>query len=151
VVDLNDGSATVVVGTFDAAASPARCDTEHVAVDLDLAAGRRALPIRPDFECALVVLDGTVEADGVPVVPGRLAYLGTGRSELTLRSPASARVLLLGGVPLGDELLMWWNFVARTRDEVDAAVASWNDDDGRFGHVASPLTRIPSPRPTWNA
>ncbi|HST66898.1 MAG TPA: pirin-like C-terminal cupin domain-containing protein, partial [Mycobacteriales bacterium] len=59
------------------------------------------------------------------------------------------RVLLLGGVPFGEPILMWWNFVARTREEITGAYAQWKAEDGRFGEVHSRLDRIPAPPPPW--
>ena len=44
---------------------------------------------------------------------------------------------------------MWWNFVARTREELDRAYDDWAAGDGRFGAVPSDLGRIPAPRPPW--
>jgi hypothetical protein len=44
---------------------------------------------------------------------------------------------------------MWWNFVARTTEEVDRAYEHWQAADARFGTVDSPLARIPAPRPMW--
>ena len=60
-----------------------------------------------------------------------------------------ARVLLLGGEPFGEPILMWWNFVARSRDELDAAYRQWESDHPRFGRLRSPLPRIPAPTPFW--
>jgi hypothetical protein len=40
---------------------------------------------------------------------------------------------------------MWWNFVARSRAEVEAATREWNAQEPRFGSVSSPLARIPAP------
>jgi redox-sensitive bicupin YhaK (pirin superfamily) len=149
-VELDHATATVVVGDFAGLVSPARRDTDHVGVDLALRVGRTVAPLRPDYEYALVVLAGAVESDSVVVGPGQLAYLGTGRTEVALDTTESTRVMLLGGVPFTGELLMWWNFVARTTAEVDAAYASWQQEDGRFGRVASPLSRISAPRPVWS-
>jgi hypothetical protein len=59
--------------------------------------------------------------------------------------------MLLGGVPFESEIHMWWNFVARSRNEIDQAFNSWRDDDGRFGTVASNLDRINTPAPFWRA
>jgi redox-sensitive bicupin YhaK (pirin superfamily) len=70
---------------------------------------------------------------------------GQGRDELVLHTDTTARLLLLGGEPFAEPLLMWWNFVARTRVEVDTATRAWNALDPRFGQVASPLARIPAP------
>jgi redox-sensitive bicupin YhaK (pirin superfamily) len=150
-VELGAATATVLVGAFAGARSPARRDTDHVGVDVVLRAGRTAVPLQPAHEHAAVVLEGAVDIDGTVVEPGHLAYLGTARDEVPLATREGAQLLLLGGTPFEDEILMWWNFVARTTDEVDAAVASWASDDGRFGVVGSPLQRIPAPRPAWSA
>ena len=79
------------------------------------------------------------------VAPDELVYLGEGRAELTLGVPRGSHALLIGGVPMREPLLMWWNFVARTYDEIDAARAGWNSETHRFGTVASTLARIPAP------
>jgi hypothetical protein len=55
--------------------------------------------------------------------------------------------MVLDGVPFAEEILMWWNFVARSRDEIDAADRSWQLDDGRFGAVANSLGRIQASQP----
>jgi redox-sensitive bicupin YhaK (pirin superfamily) len=86
-------------------------------------------------------------ADDVVLSPGQLLYLGPGRDHVAVSAPAGSRVFLLGGVPLGERLLMWWNLVARTPEEIEAAVADWRD--GRFGPVTGydgpPLTAPPVP------
>ena len=144
--------ATVFVGDFAGAQSPARRDTDHTGVDVVLR-GAAVLPLRSDYEHAIVVLDGAVDVEGRAVTPGHLAYLGSGRDELGVRAgdTGAARLVLLGGVPFDDEILMWWNFVARTRDEVDEARAAWQAFDHRFGVVASALARIDAPEPMWRA
>jgi redox-sensitive bicupin YhaK (pirin superfamily) len=91
------------------------------------------VPLRPDFEHALLVLDGAASLDGAPLIPDVLYYLGTGRQELPLASRDGARLLLLGGTPFGETILMWWNFVARTQEEIVAATEAWSG--GRFGAV----------------
>ncbi len=143
------GEATVLIGSFGGVDSPARHDTPLVGADLLLRAGVAVVPLRPEWEYALVVLRGAVGVAGTLVPPGRLAYLGTGRDELPLDAPEPARALLLGGEPFGEQVLMWWNFVARTREELDAAYASWAAGDERFGRVRSALPRIPAPPPYW--
>jgi quercetin 2,3-dioxygenase len=151
-VELVGAQATVLVGDLDGAASPARRDTELVGVDVDAGAGATlALPVRRDFEHALVVLDGAVTVGGETLTPGHLGYLGRDRDEIPLHAEERSRVLLLGGVPFPEPILMFWNFVARDRAEMEAAWRDWNDDTGRFGRVASTLPRIPSPRPYWLA
>ncbi len=146
---LCGAEATVLVGAFGDVESPARHDTDLVGVDLAVH-GATTVPLRADFEHALVVLDGAVHVGDDVVEPGRLAYLAPGAEELPLTVRDPARVMLLGGTPFGARPVMWWNFVARSHEELDAAYESWRTDDGRFGTVASPLDRIDTPPPWWH-
>lgn len=143
-------TATVLVGELPGARSAARADTPLLGAELRTAGGAATVPLDPGFEHAVVVLDGELAVAGQPVGPGALAYLGTDREELDLRADRPAVALLLGGRPFGDPPLMWWNFVARTRDEIDRAWAEWEAGSDRFGAVAGGLPRIPAPRPTWS-
>jgi quercetin 2,3-dioxygenase len=148
-VELGNAVATVLVGSFAGAASPARADTALVGVDAALGPGTGAWPLEPSFEHALVVLDGEVLVGDQAVRPGQLAYLGQGRAEVALSASDPTRMLLLGGEPFSEPILMWWNFVARSRDELDRAYRQWEADDPRFGRLRSPLPRIPAPPPFW--
>jgi quercetin 2,3-dioxygenase len=148
--ELDGGVATVLVGAFAGAGSPARRDTDHLGVDLDLRVGRSTLPLEPGHEHALVLTSGAIEVDGHVVEPGHLAYLGAGRDELAVTAVTASRGLLLGGAPFPEALLMWWNFVARTQAEVLEAQRAWSDGADRFGVVASPLPRIEVGPPPWS-
>ncbi len=152
VAELRGVVATVMVGEFAGATSPARRDTDHMGADLALIPGSTSIPLRADYEYAIVVLEGAVTVDNQLIAPGNLAYLGEHRADLRLVTESPTRLILLGGVPFESPVLMWWNFVGRTHDEIDAATASWQADDGRFGTVASELPRIPAePTPWGNA
>jgi redox-sensitive bicupin YhaK (pirin superfamily) len=83
------------------------------------------------------------------VHPGVLAYLGTAREECRVEQREPARVLLLGGVPFPEQLLMWWNFVARSTEEASKARRQWKEKDERFGTVRSRLERIEVGKPPW--
>jgi quercetin 2,3-dioxygenase len=83
------------------------------------------------------------------VRPGQLAYLGLGRDQVVLSAADPTRVLLLGGEPLPEPVLMWWNFVVRGREELDSAYRQWESGGPRFGRLRSPLARIPAPPPFW--
>jgi redox-sensitive bicupin YhaK (pirin superfamily) len=149
--EVGKGEATVLVGSFSGLTSPARRDTEHVGVDLDLRGPDVALELETAFEYALIVLEGALVLGGRSLEPGHLGYLGTGRDECLLAVPAPTRAILLGGVPFEESILMWWNFVARDRAEMDEAYAHWSNDDGWFGQVNSAIDRIPVPMPPWRA
>ena len=145
-LEVDGAEATVLLGALGATRSPARTDTPLVGADIAVR-GPAALPLDPSFEHGVLALDGEIDVDGTPLRPGGFAYLGRSRDELVLRG--DGRVLLLGGEPFAETILMWWNFVARSRDEVDTAWADWQAGDGRFGDVVSALPRIPAPRPAW--
>lgn len=141
-VAAGDGRATVLVGRLDDAPSPAAVASPAVGVDLDLPrAGRARLPLDPDFEHALVLVAGALEIDGRGVGPRALHYLGRGRERLDAAGDAGTRALLVGGAPFGERVLMWWNFVARTPDEIAAAREDW-EAERRF----APVTGYPGER-----
>jgi redox-sensitive bicupin YhaK (pirin superfamily) len=148
-LELDRAEGTILVGGFGGMDSPARRDTEHMGVELTLRGPSTEVPLRSDYEHALVVLEGQVTVDGVAVEPGALAYLGLGRDQCRFEVAEAARALLLGGVPFPEPILMWWNFVGRSRQELSEARLQWTADDGRFGHVASSLGRIEVGRPPW--
>jgi quercetin 2,3-dioxygenase len=91
------------------------------------------LPLRPEFEHVFFVATGQAEVEGVRLEPGHLLYLPTGRHEASVAAPGGSTLFLLGGAPLGEPLLMWWNFVARTPEEIAAATTRWRA--GEFGTV----------------
>ena len=148
-VEVGDATATVFLGALGGAVSPARRDTDHLGVDLELRPGTTVLPLDPAHEHAVVVAEGRPAVGGVPVGPGDLAYLTPGSDELTLTCTVPARALLIGGAPFEEEVAMWWNFVARTREELGAARRAWAEGDDRFGAVASGLGRMPAPGFPW--
>jgi redox-sensitive bicupin YhaK (pirin superfamily) len=147
--ELDGAVATVLIGDFGDLSSPARHDTPLVGVDLNLH-GPATVPLRPDWEYAVVVMKGAVGIDGSPLPPGKLGYLGRGRDELHLDTREPTRAVLLGGEPFEDPIVMWWNFVGRTRSEIDTAYASWARQDDRFGQVHSRLPLIPAKAPYWH-
>jgi len=136
-------TATVLMGTVGAETSPATTHTPLVGADLTIT-GAGVLPLRPDYEHAVFAVTDGITIAGVTLARGQLLYLGTGRTELRVDTPG--RALLLGGEPFPDELVMWWNFVGRSHDEIAAARADWQAEDPRFGVVAGhDGARIPAP------
>ena len=149
-IEIERATGRLIAGSFAGATSPARTDTPLVGVDLTLRQGTSALPAAATFEHAVVPLDGEVRVGPEVVEPGWLALVPPGIDELPLEAGHDGvRLLLLGGEPLGERIEMWWNFVARDRDELTAAWRDWRDRTERFGDVPSPLERIEAPRPPW--
>lgn len=139
---------TVVLGSLAGLTSPAQAFSPLVGAEFAAGPQRDAsglVPLPPGHEHVIFVAAGsaavatgpagTAGGGGVTVLrPGQLLYLATGRDEVRLSATAGSRLFLLGGVPLGERLLMWWNFVARTTEEITVAAADWRQ--GRFGPVS---------------
>lgn len=154
-VDVGQATVTALVGSV-AGVEGARTEHGDGVVGADLAVrGPAEIPLAPAHEYGLVVLRGGVRVEGADATPGALWYLGQGRDSISLDrlridgagSSEPARVMLLGGTPFEAQLLMWWNFVGRTWDEITQAVHQWNTHHERFGEVASTLARYTAPEP----
>ena len=132
---------TVILGDLAGAVSPATTYSPIVGAEIVLD-HRLELPLRPDFEYAVLGLSGTARVDGVPLPQGPLLYLGCGRTTLDLAGDPAGRVLLLGGEPFDEKIVMWWNFVARSHEEIVRYRDEW-DSGTAFGVVAG--TPLPAP------
>jgi quercetin 2,3-dioxygenase len=126
---------TVFMGELAGSRSPATAFSPVVGAELTAAGGAAPdpVPLRPDYEHVLFVVTGQADVDGAVLAPGQLLYLPTGRERVSVTASVGSSLMLLGGEPLGESLLMWWNFVARTPEEIEAATASWRA--GEFGEV----------------
>ena len=148
-VELANTTATIIVGSYESAQSPARRDSELVGIELDLHGGDTEVSLDRRYEYGLVVVAGEVLVDGVLVAPGHLAYLDVGRDGCRLSALGPCRAMLVGGVPFEERLFMWWNFVARTHEEIAEAWLAWAAGDERFGTVASRFARLEVAPPPW--
>lgn len=148
VLEMDGGRATVIVGALGGVEAPARLFSPLVAAEISVDPGRAAvIPLDARFENAVVPLDGSLEAEGAPMSADHLYYLEPGRDRVSLRAgPSAVRALLIGGAPFAEPILMWWNFVARTTEEIVAARDDW-EARRRFGEVrAYAGDRLPAPR-----
>jgi hypothetical protein len=148
--ELPNASVSLLIGELCGLESTARLDSALVGADLSLR-GSAEMALDPSFEHGVLVLDGNATVNGTQATTNQMVYLPTSTTQLVV-SPVHgqlARLLLIGGVPFGEKLFMWWNFVGRSRDEIDDAQRAWNADDGRFGTVRSSQARIAAPNPHW--
>jgi redox-sensitive bicupin YhaK (pirin superfamily) len=156
VLRTEDGAqVTVVAGEYRGERSPAAVYTPLVGLEVVLPGpGEITLPATEGFEYGVLAADGPaiVSAPAMSGSPanigvGRLAHLPAGAGSITLSSAGPGRFFVIGGVPLGEKLLMWWNFVGRNADEIITARNDWIT--GRFGAVpgdaGDPLAAPPLP------
>lgn len=147
VVSVDGAQARVIMGVFDGVSSPARAFTPIVGADIALdPSARPSLPIDSAFEHGVLALSDGLTVDGTYVPRGAMLVTEPGRVEMALRASASpGRALLIGGEPFAEELVMWWNFVGRTHEEIVDARADW-EAGRRFGEVRGyDEDRLPAP------
>ncbi|NUP75999.1 MAG: pirin family protein [Nonomuraea sp.] len=120
-------AATVIMGSLGGVRSPATAHTPLVGAEVRVD-GDGEVPLDPAFEHGLLLLDGEIEGLG----RGPLRYLPPGRAGL--RVSGRGRLLLIGGEPFGEEIVMWWNFVGRSHEEIAAFREEWMEGEG-FGRV----------------
>ncbi|TXJ04417.1 MAG: pirin family protein [Aeromicrobium sp.] len=135
IVDGDGWAATVFVGEFYGARSPATTFSPIVAAQIQLGSGLHEIDLDPAFEYGLLAVDMSVVIDGEQLESKSLRFLAAGESKLTIEVPFSTTVILLGGEPWEEPLIMWWNFVARTHDEIHQAREDWESGHERFGSV----------------
>ena len=127
-------AATVIVGHAYGARSPAPVFTDTLYVHADLAPGA-VLPLPDDHEDrALYIVSGSIEQGGQTHEPGRLLVFGDGPAQIA-GGPQGARVMLVGGAVADGPRHVWWNFVASSKEKIDAAREEWARGDwgrGRF-------------------
>ncbi|MBB3139961.1 pirin family protein [Halomonas organivorans] len=144
---------TLLVGEFAGRRAPTLAFSPLVGLDLaNPGASSIELSLREDFEYGVLPLEGEIDIEGETFVANELAYLGRGREAVTLALSAGGRAILIGGEPLGEEILIWWNFVGHSKAEIAEAQRDWEAGSERFGHIpdydGEPL--MPPPLP-WKA
>jgi redox-sensitive bicupin YhaK (pirin superfamily) len=155
LIERAGGIVRVFAGSVLGCSSPAKHFSPVLGADV--AVHSRAsldLPLDPSFEHAAMLVAGDAEIDGQSIDPTYLYYLGTDRSSIEFKSREGCRLLLIGGPPFPEKILMWWNFVARTPEEIAQARSDWQGHQ-RFGEVryqgprldAPPLMRFAPPNP----
>jgi redox-sensitive bicupin YhaK (pirin superfamily) len=145
--------ARVLVGELFSSRSPVEAHSPLLGAELDLDAGTCLdIPLARGFEHGILVDSGAVRIDGSPVPRGHLAHLPLGQASIRIEALTPARLMLLGGEPLGEPIVMWWNFVGRSHDEIAAFRAQWQlEISGRsstieFGlPITDPRTPLDAP------
>ena len=147
------GGATVRVflGELAGDRSPVHTFTPLLGAQIDLDAGAHIkLDVDPVFEHGVLLDQGDVEVAGTALEVADLAFQGAGHGRLSLTNQGDgpARVLMLGGPPFPEQLVMWWNFVGRSHDDIASYRRQWEEHDDRFGAVdgyRGAVVRLPAP------
>ena len=130
----------VLVGEAFGAVSPVAVRSPTLYLDIEMSAGD-AFPLPLAEERALYVIEGSVHLDGEVLPTGRLLVLAPGEEPM-LGAEGEARVVMIGGAPLGHRHL-WWNFVSSRKERLVQAADDWAA--GRFTMVPGETEFIPLP------
>lgn len=150
-VRFDGGEAVVFIGSLLGSDSPVETFTPLLGSEIRLEPGAHLeLAVNPQFEHGLLLDSGSVHLEGVSVQRTELAYTGIGSDVLHIENSTEqpARMVLLGGEPFTEQIVMWWNLVARTHEEIAQARAQWQDRSDRFGVVEGYIGHYPS-GPAW--
>ncbi|MER5207785.1 pirin family protein [Streptomyces sp. NPDC002825] len=148
-VRVDGADLRVFLGSLAGSTSPVRTFTPLLGAELLIDPGATVtLPTDPAFEHGLLVDAGEIGLAGTLLRPAELGYAPTGADSLTLtnETDAPARAVLLGGTPFEEEIVMWWNFIGRSHEDIVEAREDWEKASDRFGEVAGyPGDRLPAP------
>ncbi len=129
------GRVRVIAGEFDGRRGPAHTFTPMNVWDVRLGAGRAIDLPQPDgWTTLLVVLDGTVQANGEAVLrKAEVATLSVEGSGLRIEANGDAKLLLLSGEPIDEPVVGYGPFVMNSQQEIMQAIADFNG--GKFGRM----------------
>jgi len=120
--------AQLVAGSLYGATAKVKTHSPMFYVHWTLEPGTQAGLPAEYSERAAYIVSGKVEVDGHAYDAGRMLVFAPGDTVVfTAIEPSS--VMLLGGEPVGERLI-WWNFVASSKDRMEQAKADWKA--GRF-------------------
>lgn len=148
-VRIDGAEIRVFLGSLAEEVSPVRTFTPLLGAEIVLQPHTAVtLAVDPGFEHGLLVDQGSVRLADTLVRPAELGYTHPGIDTLTLTNESDdvARTVLLGGTPFEEEIVMWWNFIGRSHEEIAGARDDWQNSSDRFGAVEGYAgERLPAP------
>jgi redox-sensitive bicupin YhaK (pirin superfamily) len=125
-VEIKGGLVRIFAGSGCGETSPAPHYSGIVGLEVQVHRGASLeMALEEEFEHAILLLDGDASFEEHPLEINKLYYLGSRRAGLRFSSQGGGQILLIGGAPFVEPILMWWNFVARTADELMEARTAW--------------------------
>lgn len=135
------------VGEFLGHTSSAKIFSPLIGAEIDLPSGTTTeIPTERTFEYGVLIVSGEANVNGNPVRLGQLHYIPAGKESLTITTQTNAKVILLGGEPFKEKIVMWWNFIGRSHDEIVQMREDWQNQSPRFPAFQDRIGgRIPAP------
>lgn len=132
---LDNLQINLLAGEFLNSVSPVKVYSPLVGLELiAMEDATTNLPLNTGFEYGILPLIGNIEIANENVDIDTLLYLPCGKSSMPVQVKKGSRILIIGGEPFQEDILIWWNFVARTKEEMIEAANAWNKHTA-FGEV----------------
>jgi len=152
---IEDGVAlTLTTGRYTSSAgesytAPTLQYSKLVGIDVHfLESGKVNLTLQSGFEYGILVVVGVVSFAGQHYQQDELIRFDDtdiASQSVQIAAEQGTRVMFLGGEPLAQNVLLWWNFVADNKAEIEQSIIDWNNRHPRFGDVDSNLKRLTAP------
>ena len=157
VTEVAGATVRVFLGTLFGQTSPVPAYSPLVGAEVTLAPGMALdMEVNTGHEHGFLCDSGRLSVDVAQAQPGEIVFCPAGAQVITLRADGSqgTRILVLGGEPLGEQIVMWWNFIGRTHEEIAAFREDWQRQraarpagaPGRYGVFPQAWTHtLPAP------
>lgn len=129
---VGDGEVILFIGQLLGHISPATSYSPLVGAQISIDSGKLILPFDTNWEHGVQVLGGEAVVDGVRIGKDQLLYFPKGSSQVEIRANNFTQILLIGGEPFPEKIVMWWNFIARSHQEIIEMRSAWQDGNDRF-------------------
>lgn len=138
-IEHEDHEIHLLVGDFEEQQSPVEVHSPLSAIDIRATQDTTiTITLNPEFEYGLLPLEGEISIAGAAkadIDADAFVYLSAGKASLEVTFKKGSRILLIGGEPLDQPPLMWWNFVAWEQETIEKAITDWNNESDRFPNV----------------
>lgn len=137
-----DGVTTrVILGEFMGESSPVRTYSPTLYLEARMQAGSRLHIAENGFELGVYLIAGALDVGGRSIPAGSMAVAKADEA-ISLHAGNDAHIMIAGGAPIGKRHI-WWNFVASSREQIEAAKTRWRE--GGFDRVPGDDEFIPLP------
>jgi redox-sensitive bicupin YhaK (pirin superfamily) len=148
---LDGATVSVFLGSLAGQGSPVETFTPLLGAEITVDAGATIeLGLDAAYEHGVLADSAGLTVNGTDTPRSAMAYLPAATPALTLSNTTDvpARALILGGTPFEEEIVMWWNFVGRSHEDIVTAREEWMAHSERFGEVegyAGETKHLPAP------
>ena len=140
------GRIRLLIGSLFGHVSPAATYSALLGAQITLGTNPMTIPADTQFQYGVLPVESEISVNGEFIPPTHLRSLNDPSNSITIFGPEGTRVMLLGGEPFTEQMVMWWNFIGRDHDEIEQMRIDWQEGSDRFGQFDDRIGgRIPAP------